>query len=361
MERLGASDLGAIIEVARELGDIQDVDGFRAAVLPLLKQLVACDSASFNEVSPSTGEAVIASVDPVDSVWPDSAQLLGAYAHQNPLITAFQRSADARVLMFSDFLTHRQLHGLEIYDLVYRRIDVEHQIAFVLPAPGTRVIGFALNRKRGDFSERDRDLLRTARPFFVQAYDRAAERSLVRETVAALERAADYSTQALILIDTRGQIVLATQAATRCLSKLPAPAHRNTLPEPLASWALAQRRSTRRTSDGPRLLEPLGLQMPDGVLTARFLPGGLDRLDAIVLEGKSGALDPRELCSLGLTRRESEVLALVADGHSNAETARRLSLSEHTIAKHLEHVYAKLGVSNRTAAVARARHIPGSH
>ena len=170
----------------------------------------------------------------------------------------------------------------------------------------------------------DRDLLQTARPFFVQAYDRAAELSLVRETAAALERVADYATQALILVDTRGQIMLATRAATAWLSKLPAPANSTTLPEPLASWALAQGRSTRRASEGLRVLEPLGLHTPDGVVTARFLPGGFDRLDAILLEGESAALDRKDLRSLGLTRRESEVLELVADGHSNAETARRL-------------------------------------
>ncbi len=67
MEHLGASDLGAVIAVARELGEIEDVDRFRAGVLPLLHRLVACDSASFNEVSPSTKEAVVATADPLDS------------------------------------------------------------------------------------------------------------------------------------------------------------------------------------------------------------------------------------------------------------------------------------------------------
>jgi ATP/maltotriose-dependent transcriptional regulator MalT len=48
------------------------------------------------------------------------------------------------------------------------------------------------------------------------------------------------------------------------------------------------------------------------------------------------------------------VLALVAHGASNREVSARLSLSVATVRKHLEHVYRKLGVCNRTAAVARA-------
>ena len=54
-----------------------------------------------------------------------------------------------------------------------------------------------------------------------------------------------------------------------------------------------------------------------------------------------------------LTPREQEVLAWVARGKTNAEVAQILWLAPSTVRKHLENVYAKLGVSTRTAAVAR--------
>jgi DNA-binding CsgD family transcriptional regulator len=54
-----------------------------------------------------------------------------------------------------------------------------------------------------------------------------------------------------------------------------------------------------------------------------------------------------------LTRREREVLGWVARGKTNAEIAQLLWLAPSTVRKHLENVYAKLGVSTRTAAVAR--------
>ncbi|MFF2850277.1 response regulator [Streptomyces sp. NPDC058001] len=53
-----------------------------------------------------------------------------------------------------------------------------------------------------------------------------------------------------------------------------------------------------------------------------------------------------------LSAREREVLALVAKGTSNREIARVLFVSEATVKTHLTHVYAKLGVSDRAAAVA---------
>ncbi|NBH05495.1 response regulator transcription factor [Amycolatopsis sp. SID8362] len=55
-----------------------------------------------------------------------------------------------------------------------------------------------------------------------------------------------------------------------------------------------------------------------------------------------------------LSQRELEVLTLVARGSTNKETAKKLFISEATVKTHLIHVYAKLGVNDRAAAVAVA-------
>src|SRR6266545_4751236 len=55
-----------------------------------------------------------------------------------------------------------------------------------------------------------------------------------------------------------------------------------------------------------------------------------------------------------LTSREIEVLELVARGSSNAEVAASLFISEATVKTHLLHIFAKLGVDDRTAAVVSA-------
>jgi DNA-binding NarL/FixJ family response regulator len=52
----------------------------------------------------------------------------------------------------------------------------------------------------------------------------------------------------------------------------------------------------------------------------------------------------------GLTRREGEVLTLVADGRSNREIAEALSISNRTVARHLTNIYTKIGVTSRTQA-----------
>jgi DNA-binding NarL/FixJ family response regulator len=52
----------------------------------------------------------------------------------------------------------------------------------------------------------------------------------------------------------------------------------------------------------------------------------------------------------GLTRRELEILRLLADGHSNSQLARMLWVTEQTVKFHLSNIYRKLGVANRTEA-----------
>ena len=58
--------------------------------------------------------------------------------------------------------------------------------------------------------------------------------------------------------------------------------------------------------------------------------------------------------STGLSSRELEVLSHMALGKRNREIARDLFISEYTVANHVSHIFSKLGVNNRSAAVAYA-------
>ncbi|WP_183248430.1 response regulator [Bradyrhizobium sp. cir1] len=66
------------------------------------------------------------------------------------------------------------------------------------------------------------------------------------------------------------------------------------------------------------------------------------------------ALPPEFTSELGLTTREGEVLAWLSKGKTNRDIAQILGLSPRTVDKHLEQIYSKLGVENRTAAAAIA-------
>jgi HD-GYP domain-containing protein (c-di-GMP phosphodiesterase class II) len=84
------------------------------------------------------------------------------------------------------------------------------------------------------------------------------------------------------------------------------------------------------------------------------------RLDADAVQAVLGAaghaVRRRTALPAGLTRREAEVLVLLARGLTNPQMAGRLGISRKTVSTHLEHVYAKLQVTNRTEAALFAMH-----
>jgi DNA-binding NarL/FixJ family response regulator len=88
-----------------------------------------------------------------------------------------------------------------------------------------------------------------------------------------------------------------------------------------------------------------------GAARATFerLAAATDLADVAHLLDVPGPRDPAEL-----TERECEVLRLVASGMTNREIAATLHLSPHTVGRHLQNVYAKLGVTTRAAATAHA-------
>lgn len=61
--------------------------------------------------------------------------------------------------------------------------------------------------------------------------------------------------------------------------------------------------------------------------------------------------------SLGMTARESEILALLASGRSNKELARALGISPNTVKTHLARLYEKLEARNRVQAIEKARRL----
>jgi DNA-binding NarL/FixJ family response regulator len=93
----------------------------------------------------------------------------------------------------------------------------------------------------------------------------------------------------------------------------------------------------------------------DAALEFRAALGAFERLGAVP-EARAAAellAGPGKL-PRGLTEREAEVLRLVAAGRTNRAIATELVLSEHTVARHLQNIFAKLDVSTRSAATAFA-------
>jgi DNA-binding CsgD family transcriptional regulator len=118
---------------------------------------------------------------------------------------------------------------------------------------------------------------------------------------------------------------------------------------PTRSWCLRRRR-TSRDLRAPLAPEP----DPRGVPPHRRRAPAAVLRDVLLVEGGTGELTVPALRGLGLTERQAQTLQWVALGYSAASAAAHLGIARRTADKHLQHVYAKLGVSTLAEATATA-------
>lgn len=77
----------------------------------------------------------------------------------------------------------------------------------------------------------------------------------------------------------------------------------------------------------------------------------------VVVVGPEFVLDRQALERLGISKREHEVLELMAKGHSNQEIADKLFVSVNTVKTHLTNLFLKLDVNRRTQAVQKGKEL----
>lgn len=163
---------------------------------------------------------------------------------------------------------------------------------------------------------------------------RALQKSLADELalrIDAEEQLSQSLDRAIVLTDGAGRIIFRTRLAADLLHKH-FPTHpTDTLPENL----------------GPST--PL--------VARRFSESGRGDLAMFVLEEPDAAPGPAALRILGLTPREAEVLYWIAQGKSNPDIATILGAGVRTVHKHVEHIFQKLGLETRHAAMLAALEI----
>jgi DNA-binding CsgD family transcriptional regulator len=227
-----------------EVIGLLDLEEFCGGLLRALREAVPAEWCALNEL-PADLPRTISITEP--AVPRDFHVAFARYASENPLVEYYLRTHDGRATRFSDVLTRRKLHRLDLYREVYRPLGVEYQIAFTLPSPSQQVLGIALSRGKRDFTATERDLLNMSRPYLIQVYRNALSHTLLAQGAGR-------------------QIVVS------------------------------------------------------------------------------------DLRTLGLTQRQSEVLRLVAMGHSDQDAAAALDIGIRTVQKHLERCYRTLDVSGRSQA-----------
>jgi DNA-binding CsgD family transcriptional regulator len=343
MTTLSERDLRAVLDFVGEAYDAQDLAEFRSVLLPGVHRLVPSEYVAYNEIEQGR-HAAMTITSPELPAWAQAAW--AQHAEENPLLRRFLRTRDGRSRRFSDVSTSAELRRTKLYAELYGPLgELDHQVAFVLPSTPELTIAVALSRGGRNYTERDRRLLELARPHLIQAYRAAQLRGRLVGILAGLSQGLDADGTAILVVDGEGFVGFCSTSAAALLEDLigsTATAVGRPVGEPLASWLAGGATAAR-----------LPIAGQDDSLLARCVRGD-EGTRVILLERAAQVLSLEALRRLGLTPREAEVLHGLARGDDQAAVAAELAVSPRTVAKHVQHIHTKLGVSSRAQAVATA-------
>lgn len=328
----GRSDLAALLTLMGEAHDLDEPEPFTPLLLDRVADSLGCEYASYYELDITTGDVPVY----VRSLYEEALATWGSPSRIPSVdlarhVELWNRSEDG-VGAWSDVFSRAVRRRGEIgrrQQRVLGHIDMTWMV-FGDRRTGSRSCWVTLGQRR-DFTQAQRDRFFGSRAHVASLIRHADARRRVTDLMVAVDADGEEGASGMLLLGPSFGVERASPAAQRILARWYGQFGTH-LPQQLCDWL---------RSPFPR--EPLRIER------------GGERL--VVETPTRGALVLREehLASVSLTTREREVLSRVADGMSTNEIAHALWVTPATVSKHLEHIYRKLGVTCRTAALAALR------
>jgi DNA-binding CsgD family transcriptional regulator len=333
-----------------ELYQPTSLEGLPAKLARMLVKLLGNEFVCFNHVGPGPQDFAAAHEPAVD-IGPLAPPLL-ANLHEHPVWANREEISSAGAIRaISDFLPDSQFKRTTLYNEVYRVLGVDNQLALCTKPEDNAFLVLLINRKNAGFREEERTLMAMLRPHVLQAFQNAKFVSELERENRALNSAVEEPRRAVVLFNAEGKILFRNKRAEICMGRWfeSRRASSALLPEPLRRWVSAQLQQPHEPK-----LDTFGKRWDladEGRSLSVRLSVGTNLGEYVLLLDEKKELGSAILgTALGLTKREADVLLWVSQGKRNAEIAVILGTRPKTITKHLERIFAKLGVETRTSA-----------
>lgn len=345
--KLNSHDTRLLLRVVEELNSDFDPDTLPQRALRAASQLVSSDCTSFDFFSHEGKYNTTAWNDRPDAVTPENMAVFGRYVHQHALIPVALARTDGKAMKMTDVISQTDFERSELYNEFYRGLKFKRQMGMAMPVTGDLKVACVYTHGGDDFSERDRSMLTLAGPHLLNAMRNA----LAYERLSGAMETGGFG---LISIDTQGTRSYTSKLASDLLERYFPGEKRDahSLPEMLSRWM--SRATSPRPGDEIKMpAAPLRVQNERGTLTFRLIENRRRHEMTLLLEEEWALPASVVVNGFELTRRETEVLFWIKNGKTNAVIAELCGISMRTVHKHVEHIYAKLGVETRTAAMLR--------
>jgi len=324
------NDLTAVLGFLEDAGSAAGTEPFTPHLIDGLTEVVGCEFARYKEID-FARRVEIAHVPcsaELDAFGVDLVEMTDADWNAVPSDPCYRAtvSEPAGIFIASDLATRSTMGAgaSEGWQAEFERWDLRDRMWIQIAGPSWAGIVFdACDRSFGD---RDRELARMLQPHLGEIWRNASVRRRLGAALSALEH---EQRTGVLLLDAAGRVEYASGSARRILTD-----HFEMPPRALPADGIGDRRGD--------IDERLRLAAGDPTIVVEASEDG----SALLLSERPAGV-------AALTPRERDVMRWVEDGLSNTEIARKLWIQPTTVRKHLEHVFDKLGVRSRTAALSK--------
>lgn len=363
--RFMGRDFADVLDFVRDLYDQRGLEDFAHRTMSSLLRIIPADRIVYGDFDVER-QAACLSMQPsivkdqdgtVDGAVNGALSGLERSFGTHPLYRYYLQTGDECAHKTSRVMTKTQFQRYGRNNEFARQLGAKFQMGiFFSPRPAV-VTAVLLTRSQRDFSDRECALLSMLYPHLVQAFRNTASLNRLGRDINELVELLEGPTSSVIVLAGTGHVKRWTEQARTWIAqycRTPFPAEENRLPECFADWYRRALALVAQETLAPSRREALIVDKNARQLTVQLIPDHFRDEHLLLLNEKRGDSSWNSLKECGLTPRESEVLAWVAKGKTNAEVGTILQLSGRTVQKHLEHIYQKLGVENRNTATVRA-------
>jgi DNA-binding CsgD family transcriptional regulator len=358
-------DFEGVLDFVRDLYDQRGLEDFADRTMASLLRVVSADRVVYGDFDIERQTARLSMQPPfvkdhdgtVDGTRNGALSGLEQGFGSHPLFRYYLQTGDGRAQKTSQVMTRSRFQQYCETDEFTRQLGAKYQMGVFFTAGPAVVTGILLTRSQRDFSERERGLVNRLYPHLVQAFRNAASLNRFCRDVDELVEMLEGPTSSVIVLAGNGCVKRWSEQAQTWIAqycRTPFPASGDRLPDCFGDWYGRQLALVAQETLSPSLRDPLIVDKNGRQLTVQLIPDHFRDEHLLLLNEKGRDASWSALGEHGLTPRESEVLAWVAKGKTNAEIGVILQMSGRTVQKHLEHVYQKLGVGTRTTATVAA-------
>ena len=274
------------------------------------------------------------------------------HEREHPLVARLSLDRSIRAWRLSDADPHGAFYRTRLYREIHQPLRARYQMVMRLASPDHKLLAIVACRGGNDFDDHEQRLLELSWMHLARHARQVRRSRWTAHGGVSIERPREQ--HGVVVLDDALAVELCSEQARLWLAEyFPGhrPRYRPTLPSAVLAWA-----RSRVDAEGTGLRnpvthgEPLVVTAGDRCLVIDLIVDHGKGRHVLTLAQERLFAPAASLEAFGLTPREAEVLAWIAQGKTNREIGMILGASGRTVQKHAEHIFQKLGVESRMAA-----------